>query len=221
MFVWVAWDIDGTLLRADSGAALAALDLEGIARASGCPDPRPLAPTHGKTDLQILEEMVGPEYRDAALAAFRAHWPTVFDPSVYRALPGVHAALDHLPTMGGVGSSLVTGNLQERARVKVEAIDAGHHFTWEVSAFGDESTVRADLVRAAVTRSAGAAVIIVGDTVRDVEAARAGGAHAVAVATGPESVDELAAAGPDLVISDFAAEADAFFAFVDRIRSTG
>ncbi|MFY9915356.1 MAG: ATP-dependent sacrificial sulfur transferase LarE [Nocardioidaceae bacterium] len=46
------------------------------------------------------------------------------------------------------------------------------------------------------------AAIYVGDHVHDVEGARAAGAVAVAVATGPCSVDELSAAGADVVLTD-------------------
>jgi phosphoglycolate phosphatase len=44
------------------------------------------------------------------------------------------------------------------------------------------------------------ATIYVGDTVTDVESGRAAQSLAVAVATGPHSADELAAAGADVVL---------------------
>ena len=44
---------------------------------------------------------------------------------------------------------------------------------------------------------------LIGDTPLDVQAARANGLKAVAVATGWVSADELAAAGADLVLPDF------------------
>jgi phosphoglycolate phosphatase-like HAD superfamily hydrolase len=51
---------------------------------------------------------------------------------------------------------------------------------------------------------AGERVWVVGDTPLDVRCARAIGARAVAVATGWHTVDELAAAGPDLLVPDLA-----------------
>jgi phosphoglycolate phosphatase-like HAD superfamily hydrolase len=45
-------------------------------------------------------------------------------------------------------------------------------------------------------------VWVIGDTPLDVRCARAIGARAVAVATGWHSVDELAAAEPDLLLND-------------------
>jgi phosphoglycolate phosphatase-like HAD superfamily hydrolase len=44
--------------------------------------------------------------------------------------------------------------------------------------------------------------VLVGDTPLDVAAARAGGARAVGVATGPYSVADLEAAGADAVLPD-------------------
>ena len=45
-------------------------------------------------------------------------------------------------------------------------------------------------------------VVIVGDTPRDVDCARACGARAVAVATGFYPYDELVGCGPDLIFQD-------------------
>jgi len=45
-------------------------------------------------------------------------------------------------------------------------------------------------------------VIVIGDTPHDIACARAGGATSIAVATGGHSVDELRAAGADVVLVD-------------------
>ncbi len=57
--------------------------------------------------------------------------------------------------------------------------------------------------------------VYVGDTPNDVRAARAGGADAVAVATGPHDADELCAVGATVVLSSLA-EFPAWLAGVDR-----
>jgi phosphoglycolate phosphatase-like HAD superfamily hydrolase len=49
---------------------------------------------------------------------------------------------------------------------------------------------------------AGPDIVIVGDTPNDIACARAVGARAVAVATGPFGVDELRAHAPDAVLPD-------------------
>src|SRR5690606_6754695 len=74
---------------------------------------------------------------------------------------------------------------------------------FRLGAFGDDHIERAELVRLACRRAAvngspcPPRVILVGDTENDILAARAGGALAVAVATGGSDLEELAAAGPD------------------------
>ena len=85
---------------------------------------------------------------------------------------------------------------------KPEFFDTGH------GAYGDDHHDRNQLgpialerVRRATGRSfAGAEVVVIGDTPKDVRCARAIGAMAVAVATGGHDMDALAAAGADLVV---------------------
>jgi phosphoglycolate phosphatase-like HAD superfamily hydrolase len=55
--------------------------------------------------------------------------------------------------------------------------------------------------------------VVVGDTVLDVACARAAGARAVAVATGPSDIDTLRKSGADLVMRDLA-DIGAFLRFV-------
>src|SRR5690606_17172621 len=76
--------------------------------------------------------------------------------------------------------------------------------------FGEESDDRNELARIALGRAAERAVpaaarertVVIGDTPHDVACARAIGARALAVATGNYSVDQLAAAEPDVVLPD-------------------
>jgi phosphoglycolate phosphatase-like HAD superfamily hydrolase len=79
-----------------------------------------------------------------------------------------------------------------------------------VAVFGDDHLVRAELIDIARQRAEAEygvpgpaqAVVITGDTPLDIEAAHAREARAVAIATGAHSVEELAAAGADIVLSD-------------------
>ena len=61
-----------------------------------------------------------------------------------------------------------------------------------------------------------AAHVYVGDTIPDIEAARLAGAHAIAVATGPVSADDLRAAGADTVMETL----DAFPAWLDAFTAS-
>lgn len=149
-------------------------------------------------------------------------------------LPGAAAALDALAALGAhatqaitaggaavpgrIGSepvvrqSLLTGNVRALAQVKLAPLGLTTHLDLEIGAYGDESSVRAELVDLARDRAAaaygidfdGQATVLVGDTPLDVEAALAAGARAIGVATGRFTVGELAEAGADVVLADLA-----------------
>ncbi len=123
------------------------------------------------------------------------------------ALPGVGDAL--AAVRGAGGRSVVVSAKHER------------HVRHHVDHLGlDVDEVVGGLWGAgkgAALREHGAA-IYVGDHVHDVEGARAAGAVAVAVATGPCSADELAAAGADVVLNDLGEFRDWFDEHVLRTR---
>jgi phosphoglycolate phosphatase-like HAD superfamily hydrolase len=85
-----------------------------------------------------------------------------------------------------------------------------------VGAFGSDERERDRLPPIAVERARkltgrsyeGEAVVIVGDTPADVRCARAVGAIAVAVATGPPGREALAAADPDFLLNSLEAWPD-------------
>jgi phosphoglycolate phosphatase-like HAD superfamily hydrolase len=99
--------------------------------------------------------------------------------------------------------SLGTGNFRGSARLKLKQFGIGEHFRF--GGFGDRTTVRAGIIEQAIraaNRGLGKhdSVVVIGDTVHDVAAAKANGAIAVAVATGAPTRDELAASNPDVLL---------------------
>ena len=124
-------------------------------------------------------------------------------------LPGVDQLVRALSTDDRVLLGLLTGNVEEGARVKLAPTGLLPHFA--LGAFGSDSPLRPDLPAVAVARAAalngrrytGKQVVVVGDTPADIECGAQLGVRTVAVATGRYSVDELAAHGPDRVFSDF------------------
>jgi phosphoglycolate phosphatase-like HAD superfamily hydrolase len=109
-----------------------------------------------------------------------------------------------------VVQSVLTGNLRPLAEVKLGALGLDEYLDLDVGAYGDTHEVRAELVWVARDRAGaayharfdGPATVLIGDTPLDVQAARATGARAVAVATGGTSAAELAAAGAHAVLPD-------------------
>jgi len=128
-------------------------------------------------------------------------------------LPGVREALAAVATHaedGPVVQAVLTGNLPALAKVKLQPLGLTEHLDLDAGAYGDVSSVRADLVPVARRRAAarygadfsGRATVLVGDTPHDVEAAIRAGARVVGVATGRFSAAELTHAGADVVLAD-------------------
>jgi phosphoglycolate phosphatase-like HAD superfamily hydrolase len=117
----------------------------------------------------------------------------------YRVLPGVEPLLVRLGA-AGVMLGLVSGAMEGAARTKLMPANLNRFFLF--GAYGSDSPNRAELTTLAIEKAGRlhgdldrARVFVVGDTPRDIDAAKAAGAVSVGVATGHYSVDELLAAG--------------------------
>jgi phosphoglycolate phosphatase-like HAD superfamily hydrolase len=123
-------------------------------------------------------------------------------------MPGVRPLLDALSARDDVYLALLTGNFEASARAKLEYFDLWKYFS--CGAFGNGAPDRNGLLPKAleiVAASGGPSVppreaIVIGDTPLDVACAAASGARSIAVATGSFSVDQLRAAGADVVFKD-------------------
>jgi phosphoglycolate phosphatase len=122
-----------------------------------------------------------------------------------QALPGVLELLARLRAEQPATLGLLTGNYAETGALKLRA--AGIDPDWfAIGAWGDMAMERHGLVPVALAQLTHVVpsehVIIVGDTVRDVECAQRNGCVCVAVASGGSSASELEAAGADIVLED-------------------
>ena len=201
------WDIDGTLVQA--GEVGRDIFSEAFAVVVGRePDEaaaRMLAMA-GRTDLEIaLEFLANHEVADG-----ERHLPA-FTEALVAALATKEARIRELGrALPGVVQSLLTGNVQANALVKLAAFGLDRYLDFEVGGFGSDHRHRPSLVGVARRKARrkygagfdGVATVLVGDTPLDVAAGRDGGARVVAVATGPYGVDELRAAGADAVLDD-------------------
>ncbi len=126
-------------------------------------------------------------------------------------LPGVDTLLKELSVnfqIHGVYTGLLTGNLEEGAKMKVEHFGIGEHFTF--GAYGCDNHDRNKLGPIALERAYEKYdrnfdpenVIVIGDTPKDIKCAKAFGAKVLAVATGSFTRDELSQYEPDFVIED-------------------
>ncbi len=209
--VWL-FDVDGTLLLTDGAAreafAGAVLDRFGIAD-----DLRDIG-FAGRTEPLILADILRKHGRGLPAAEEAAFWNAVFDrmertlvPPRGRLLPGVEPLMDRMAAEPGWVLGLLTGNMTQMARIKLERFGLADRFRF--GTFGEEGEDRDALARLAVERARrlygvpASRCVVVGDTEHDITCARAAGALAVAVATGGRRRDELSAHRPDLALDDF------------------
>lgn len=210
----VLFDIDGTLLHGGR------LWRECLERAfaeilPGVPVNR--VSFSGKTDRQICREMLDgrvPEGRIPELSeAVLAHYLSSIRQAMAQGranevsiLPGVRPLVERLAAEPRIHLGLLTGNVREGARLKLQAVGLLDSFRFECGAFGDDHWDRYELPRIAVERAQqsvglrfrGKQVVLIGDTVHDVKCGQSIGVKAIAVGTGrPEYRDEVLAAGPD------------------------
>lgn len=211
------WDIDGTLVHsgrvaveAYNRALRATYRLVGeVARVS----------TAGKTDTQIaLETLALHAISDsdarALLETFGAAYAADLEQSRAKlaaelhVLPGVRETIARLADLG-VRQSLLTGNLEPVARMKLSCAGLDSFLEPDIGAFGSDHHERNRLVPIALEKLrattgetlSATRVVVIGDTPLDVACARAGGARAVAVATGRYTLDDLAYHQPNALLA--------------------
>jgi phosphoglycolate phosphatase len=207
------FDVDGTLIHCTDAVHYFAF-CSVLTSVAGRPINLDGVVTHGNTDVGILRDAFAlagvpedvwrvqlPKIRESMCSFVSAKREEL------RAnlLPQVRAVLEHLATQGAK-LGVATGNLEEIGKRKLEAaqiLDMFHFGGWS-----DAFEHRSDVFRVAgeIARShAGstAAILAVGDTPADVQAARANGFQVVAVASGLYTLEELQAERPELCICSF------------------
>ncbi|HEV2148066.1 MAG TPA: haloacid dehalogenase-like hydrolase [Longimicrobiaceae bacterium] len=213
----VLFDIDGTLLTADGAGRRAFHDA--LVAVFGTTGPIGDYSFAGRTDPQIARELLsagGVEAREIELGmeglwrAYLRNLEREVARIEVRALPGVHALLERVEAEGGdVVLGLLTGNVAEGARLKLERAGIGFR-RFRVGAFGSDHADRPELPAVAVRRAEaltghryqGKEIVIVGDTPFDISCGEHLGVRTIAVATGGHPAAELAACGPDHLFPD-------------------
>ncbi len=207
----ILFDIDGTLTRTENGYLPfneAIFQTFGVAG-----DIRTVVPD-GNTDPLIVKEIfakaeVDIEIDDNHWKRFTANLQSCYRRHVrqgsttVRALPGAAELLRVLANGTGFAMSVVTGNFEVTAQVKLEA--AGLNSYLSRGAYGSDSAHRPDLPAIAKRRweelnchaIEPEQCVIIGDTPNDLAAARQNNMKCVLVGTGRYPVEELEYWQPD------------------------
>jgi len=218
------WDIDGTLLRGAKGAidawcAAAQTEFE-LAL-----DWRRLDAS-GSTDLLIARQVCDqagepPTAAGRLLDRYLEELPPRLAEHPPQALNNARAVLTRVAEDPRYGNLFLTGNLRAAARAKLASCGLGD-FRWD-GGFAEHGPEREAVAAAArdlaiVLCGESAALVVIGDTPRDIRAARAIGAYVIAVATGSHAPETLAGHNPDAVLAGLP-EPEDFISAVEALVS--
>ncbi len=208
------FDIDGTLLRSRDRIHFNSF-ASSVQRVTGFEITLAGILLHGSTDTAILREAcqqagipaeIMEQRTEAILEAMRhAVAEQRSDMDIFR-MPGVEKALEYLAGKGAL-LGVATGNLEAIGWIKIE--QAGLREWFRFGGFSDHFSIRSELIGQAANKARemagkGASICVVGDTPRDIKAARANFLSVIAVATGNYSFDELHKFQPEVCASSLA-----------------
>jgi phosphoglycolate phosphatase len=214
----VLFDVDGTLVASAAGSQSAGMMAMNLAaeRLTGIPDLGVSSDFAGRTDVQIAALLLAsggvrdprPEQSMELARIYVEELERHIERRPYYALGDPAAAVR---AHEGIGAAvgLGTGNVPRGAALKLASAGIAHLFDLERGGYGDDGGERAEVLATGARRcdpSGELPVVIVGDTPRDVAAARAIGARCVGVPFMWNSAAVLIDAGADTVISAVGAD---------------
>ena len=206
MTLLLLWDIDGTLLQRASTEHAEALR-RALREVHGdelsLEDVR--VPAAGRTDGAIARDIllacgvdaaaIDAEVEAVAQACCRAFGELCPPDLSERVAPGI---ADLLPALAADTEryrfSLVTGNFEPVARLKLDRAGIGSFFPDGQGGFGTDAEDRLELPPIARARAGGwprERTVVIGDTPNDIACARADGIPVIGIATGPYGADDL------------------------------
>lgn len=208
--VLTLFDIDGTLVRGARCHYMAFV--HSVSKFYGMEEDISGINYAGKTDPQILREVLEmgniPENEiekdfQKCLDYMTEYYLANVHRENVKALAGVNTLLHKLKNED-VLLGLTTGNLEPIAHAKLGKAGLDDFFPF--GGFGSDSPIRPCLVEKALERARklydfkGNRIFVIGDTPRDVEAAKPFNLQTIAVATGRYSTHELRKTGADFVL---------------------
>ncbi len=206
------WDIDKTTIMG-LGAHLEAFSFA-LKNIYGVED-APTAEHHGFTDKAIIYDILkGHGFDEKRIESkfpicvekMVNYFKENIDKYEIVAMPGVKNVLEKIEEKN-ILKGLVTGNLEQIARSKLEKVGLNHYFKF--GAFGNESIERSDLVKLAIERARNYGfngdsknVYLFDDTPTGIRAGKAANVKAIGVATGDFSKERLKKAGAYYILEN-------------------
>ncbi len=209
----ILFDIDGTLISS-GGAGTRALN-KSFNEIFSIPNGFKGVRMAGKTDIEIMKEgmrrhRIDPEevLVKRMVEGYIYHLGKEINNNGRHLKPGIKEIISKLKNVDGFYLGLLTGNLEEGARIKLGPFGINPYFSF--GAFGSDDEDRNSLLPIAIKKFFDIykislkpeETVVIGDTPRDVACSKPFGAFSVVVATGPYSFEELQNSGADLVLKD-------------------
>lgn len=174
---------------------------------------------NGRPDSEIVFEMLAingivaedahlPKFLDALAEAFGARRKRLAKEG--RMMSGAVEALKAVAKLDGAVQSVLTGTIKSNAVHKLTAFGLDRYVDFEVGGYGEEVYPKATLLQVAQGRARkkygaifdGNNTVMIGDSARDVQAAKIAGASMIAVASGRSLPAALRDAGADVILPD-------------------
>lgn len=215
----VLFDIDGTLIQ--SGPGWKETFFEAVSELLEAPIRNPTQPFAGKTDGQICREILidfgkNPHANDALVEKMMCAYLDLAEKKIRKnklnveLLPGVVELLEFLSKDSRILLGLLTGNYRRGSHLKLGCAKIDHFF--KTGAWGDDHWERKLLPGIAAKRAkedhgldfTPERIVVIGDTILDIDCARHHGARVIAVGTGRGiNQDQLRAMKPDFYFESF------------------
>lgn len=215
-FELVLFDVDGTLLQ--QGGVVQFGIGQALKQVYGTSGPIQSYRMSGKTDPQIMKELMllhglEEDEIDEKINICCDKYVEILENTISNfnvvACNGVHELLEALIIDNSITLGLLTGNLEGIVAHKLRQAGLPREI-FKFGAFGSDDANRNNLPDIAIARGEKflnknidkKAVLIIGDTPKDIECARHSGVKVLSVATGRYSFKELAIHKPDFIFDD-------------------
>jgi phosphoglycolate phosphatase len=207
------WDIDGTLLQCkDIGKIVFNKVFFKLYNIKNAFDKIPMA---GMVDAVILSTAYEiNNIKDRNFSHFFNEYSYYLSEAISEnknsfASPGIKKLMEFLKNYNNVFNILGTGNIELGARIKLSRDNLNRYF--KIGGFGDEPYERWQLIKNAIENSKtffeksfkNENIYIIGDTPKDIEAAKIIKVKSLVVATGEFTKSELEDFSPDYSVNDF------------------
>jgi phosphoglycolate phosphatase len=197
----------------------------------------PMVPFGGKTDVQIAREFLAASGETEAeidrdmqriidLYVARATVAAKTRKSEVKIHPGVPEILSELSRHPDILLGLLTGNVRKGAQAKLSCVELDHYF--KIGVYGDDHWDRYKLPQLAVDRVrsetghafSGKQIVIIGDTIHDVNCGKSIGVRSIAVGTGHKIyAEQLLSQNPDYYFKDLSDTFEVLQAILEDLDS--